>query len=419
MSFYSDWMMHTKPLPTSELYRSWGAVFCASAALTRRVHVKTNPAMPPIYPNLYVMFVSPPGTGKDMAIDRVAELLSNVKHEAPPGYGLNLAEESISAKGLVDSLASEDSVLSTRRQTPKGVEIENFHSLIICVPELGTMLSEYNPALISNLNELYNCRPSFRDRVRSGALKGQATEITKPHICMMLGTQPETLSKTFPEEAFKMGFFSRTILVHEKQLNRQPLFEHQLATDHNKLDAMTEYLLSLTKLSGSFKATTGFAKAADNFHLTECDKTSVPHHRLADYNTRRFLHLIKLSMIFSAMESTEMVIREEHLEQAKELLFATETRMPQIFAGLISSRGFYSSLEELALMTAERGIANESALRRFLTKQHPVYEVRQIIEEALATGHLRVISTDKSGQRKFAAGKEYAELRVIPGGKCD
>jgi len=417
MSFFQDWMAHTQHLPTSEIYRTWGAVFCTSAALTRRVHIRTNLSMPPIYPNLYVMFVSPPGTGKDMAIDRIAELLSSVKFEAPPGYGLNLAEESISAKGLVDSLAAEDSVLSMRKQSAKGVEIESFHSLILCVPELGTMLSEYNPALISNLNELYNCRSSFRDRVRSGALKGVATEIRKPHVAMILGTQPETLNKTFPEEAFKMGFFSRTILVAEKTLNRKPLFDVNLTPDYNRLGPMTDYLLSLTKLVGTFKISSDCAKAADYFHMEECDETAVSHYKLEDYNTRRFLHLLKLSMIFSAMESTEMVVTENHWLQAKDLLFQTEKRMPALFSELISSRGFFGSLEELAILTAEKGVAKESTLRRYLTRQHPVYEVRQILDEALATGHLRVVSTDKNGQRTFAPGVQHDQLRVIPGGK--
>lgn len=95
-----SWIAYMDGLPTNKLFAEWAAVFLVSAALTRRVWVRTSEGMPPTYPNLYVALVGPPGSGKDIAINPVAKLLREASVGAPDGHGFYIGEESLSPKGL-------------------------------------------------------------------------------------------------------------------------------------------------------------------------------------------------------------------------------------------------------------------------------------------------------------------------------
>lgn len=408
-------MEYTKDLQTSPMLRTWGGLFALSAAATRRVFLRTNEAMKELYPNLYVMLVAPPGVGKDQIVDKVVDTLMSVAEEAEDGYGVNLAEESISAKGLVDALASEDSVLKLVRETRQGKKLEFFHSLTICVPELGTMLPDYNPSLVSNFNELYNCRRHFRDRVRGGATRGQATVITNPHLAMLTGTQPETLVKIFPEEAFKMGFFSRTMLIFEPTLDRKPLYNVKLTPVGHLQQQLVDHLLKVSKLTGQFQVTKPYADMADDFHLTGCDKTALLHSRFFDYNTRRSLHVQKIAMCLAlAEDKPELVLDTRHFLAALELLLDAESRMANIFKNLISSRGFQNSVEEVLMLALDNGTVNEYTIRRMLRRTHPPHEVRTIIEEIIASKDLVVLHVAEDGHRTFAhPASSQARLRAV------
>jgi hypothetical protein len=371
--------------------------------------------MKELYPNLYVMLVAPPGVGKDQIIDKVVDILMALGAEAEDGYGVTLAEESISAKGLVDALASEDSVLKLWRESKSGRKLEFFHSLCICVPEIGTMLPEYNASLVSNFNELYNCRRHFRDRIRGGASKGQATVITNPHLTMLTGTQPETLVKIFPEEAFKMGFFSRTMLIFEPKLDRKPLFNVKVTHVSHLERQLLDHLLKVSQLTGRFSTTKPYADAVDEFHVTGCDETAIRHSRFHDYNTRRSLHIQKLAMCLALAEDNPTLILElHHFEKALEILLDAESKMPNIFKNLISSRGFETAAEEVIMLALDNGTVNEYTIRRMLRRTHPPHEVRTIIEEIIAAKDLIVLFTAEDGHRVFAhPASQQARLKVV------
>ena len=369
--------------------------------------------MKELFPNLYIMLVAPPGVGKDQIIDKVVDILLELTKTAEDGYGVNLAEESISAKGLVDALASEDSVLKLVRTHNGARHLEFFHSLCVCVPELGTMLPDYNPLLVSNFNELYNCRRQFRDRIRGGAARGQATTIINPHLTMLTGTQPETLVKIFPEEAFKMGFFSRTILVYEPRLERKPLFNVKVTDVSAVEQKIIDHLHRITKLVGRFKVTRAYADMADEFHVSKCDETALRHSRFEDYNTRRSLHIHKLAMCFAlAEDEPTLQLDARHFQSAFDFLCRAEVRMPDIFKNLISSRGFHNAVEEIVMLAQEKRTISEAEIRRVLRRTHPPHEIRIIIEEIILGGDLTVIYTDDRGVRTFAHPL-YPQLKAV------
>ena len=129
-------------------------------------------------------------------------------------------------------------------------------------------------------------------------------------------------------------------------------------------------------MRGRFKTTVEFENAMNEFNFTNPGKLT--HSRFADYNTRRALHLQKLSMICSASESNSMLITIDHFNRAKKILLTTEAIAPQVFSDIFTSDGFAHSVEQ-ALVEAKDSTITHAQLERALRRTHRPSEISHII----------------------------------------
>lgn len=400
--FIDTWMEYSQYLPAPKLFKKWGGIFAVSAALSRRCWAITDPTFPPLFPNLFLMLVGPPGCGKDMTINKIAKLLEAVGEE---GEGFNLSGESVSAKGILDMLAEEDSEFTIRANIEGKLQTQKFHSVTACVPELGTLLPEYNTQLVSILNDLYNCKPEFKERIRGRGVN-PTVKISNPHLTMLMGTQPTTLSETFPEQAYRMGFFSRTNIIFSREEHPSVLHDRTRPNMEKLFPTLITNLRSIASMAGQFKSTIAFESAINNFHLTNPGKLS--HSRFSDYNTRRSLHLYKLSIICSASESNKKVLDIEHFNRALEFLTEAEAVAPNVFGELTTSNGFSHSVEQVLESHKGRSIIAHQQLERSLRRTHKPYEVGMIIKSMINAGDLTEVKS-KAGLPKYKISRKAEE----------
>lgn len=359
-------------MPSPEIFRRWAGVSGVAGALERRCQIRTNGGV--LYPNLFILFVAPPGVGKDQAINPMRELW------AASGK-FNIAPISMTHKGLIDQLAEESSHKSII--DPETNHYESYHSLLCAVPELGVLLPAHDLGFLSALNELYNCYDLFEERIRS---KGEVLRIEKPHISIISGTQPKYLGELFPEAAYGMGFTSRIIMVYAGTPVRVTLWGKRNFNPGLKDDLISD-LKQMAILRGDFTITEEAAAAIESWHLHGCALDAPQHSRLLHYNARRIMHTLKLSMAFSVSESNNMVITLDHWNSALELLLETEELMPEIFKE-ISSGGQAAEIEELFLhlvrLYAERKKEiPESHLIHFLHTKVPANQIDFIMNTML------------------------------------
>jgi hypothetical protein len=412
--FCEAWLQYTEGQPTARIYREWAGVMAISGALTRRVWIHTSPSMPYLFPNLFTMLVGDPGAGKDIAINRVRKLWFEASFQADSTQALNIAAQSLSAKGLVDALAHDNAKLFI----DLGSKRESFQSVLICTPELGTLVPEYNPSLIANMCDLYNCNDTFGDQVRNG--KGEAIVIDKPHLAVLIGGTPSFLVSAFPEEAFEMGFFSRTILIYTNERTRSPMYADEAKDKAIRIEAnslwakLVSDIKQIAHLAGQFKVPADVRRVSNNFHERECDETAIQYSRFRDYNTRRSLHVQKLAMCFSVSHSSDLVITMEDWERALALLLKTEKLMPNIFANIRSSRGFHSTIEEVLQTGDSSRVLTEAQIIRQIRRKHAPHEVPQIIQSMLTGGDLEVVREDK-GVRVFRVKGNLPNLKLVKG----
>jgi hypothetical protein len=385
-NFLSTWMDYTSILPTPEIFRKWAALGCISAALGRRVWLHNSPAMPLLYPSLYIMLVGPPGVGKDMALNRVSDLIEEANLKADRNSHVMLGGESVSAKGILDRMGEDRAKqVATYIDSRGKQQTHEFQSLIVVAPELGTLLPEYDTRLVSNLNELYNNKSKFTETIRGGAA---VTEIKCPYLVLLLGSQPDTLGDILPDRTFRMGFTSRIIFVFAEESIKQDLISSEDRHEEELWQDLLADFADIMTAGGEFSTAPHVAGIINHFHREGAAHTNVPGMRYAHYNTRRSLHAQKLAMILSAAESNKRVIELHHWEQACTLLFEAEARMPHIFDNMLSSRGFSTEFDEMLALAGPGEIISHRELVQKLARTRAPAEVRLMVGLALETGQL-------------------------------
>jgi len=404
--FLESWMHYTQYIPAPKLFRLWAGLFVLSAASSRRVWTRTHSTFPPIFPNLYAMLVGDPGSGKDMAINTASGLLTVAQDGLSQGQGIFMGGESISAKGVLEGLLNDAALFKIRANlTGKQEQIE-FHSMLLCIPELGTTLPQYDHRLISMLNELYNCKESgFREQIR-GRGNSEATIIPRPHLAMLLGIQPATMYETFPEQSFRSGFFARVNLIYTPETIRIRPYDKTRKDLSAEVPKLITDLRSIFNVVGKMKETPEYEELLGDF--SEGRPKDVNHSRFLDYNVRRWFHLHKVAMLCSLSESNSLRLEPKHFHRAKAFLFEAEKNMPHVFSGLSTSDGFQHSVEQTLCSAGDSTIISHQQLERTLRRTHRPHEVGAIIRSMIGAGDIVEIE-GQTGPSKYTIAKTEKE----------
>ena len=398
--FIGDFLHYTGELTSPHIFRLWTAISTIAGVLERRVWV--NSVGKRTYPNMFLMLVAPPGIGKSVAINEAVSIWS-------AAGTINIAPNSLPGKGLIDEL--EDEKKQKTAVDPETDKRESYHTMSIPAPEMGTLIPSHDLGFLSMLNELFDCGPHYNERTRTG---GQHY-IEKPHVNLIVGTQPKYLGSTFPEEAFGMGFTSRVVMIYSAdEVRVDDLFDDSsTGRDKDTYDKLVKHAQEASELIGPFEVTQEAKKAFMDWY-SEGMPPQPQHSKLAHYNTRRQFHLMKLIQIFSVSRSLEQVITLEDFEIAKMVLLEAEAQMPEIFKE-ISVGSQSAEIEETYNYLFQQYVKNgrnpvkEQKLHYFLSRRVPTYQIESIIETMLNAG-LMVQVQDTLGQstRKFkpATGME-------------
>lgn len=373
-----SWEKYSEPLRAHPLFKKIGGLSLLSAVLTRKVWLQSDPVMPFIFPNLYILLCGPPGSGKDVVINTIRNLLTAMMEGMEQQQGVNIGPESISTKGLIDALADDEARLAFSYYDGSKTNTVHYHSLYVAVGEFGAFMPEYNTQMVSYINDLYNCKPSFGERVR-GRGTSSTVKIENPHLALLIGTQPAVFSRIVPEEAFQMGFTSRLIICNVREIIKRPFFGTG-SRDVTLFDKIASDLRVVSLLAGEYKADKHFKERMEIFDIE--NPNQINHSRFVDYNTRRSLHLAKLAMCCAAAESNELVLKETYFEQALSYLMLAEKDAPTLFDDLITSQGFHHTVEQV-LHTKPQAIITHAELERKLRRTHKPHEVGQIIRSMI------------------------------------
>jgi len=140
--------------------------------------------------------------------------------------------------------------------------------------------------------------------------------IENPQLNILSGTTPSNLLRFIPEFAWEQGFTSRVIMVFS---NDKPIIDVFNTPFREVPKEMIHDMEVISKLHGQFGWSEPWAQAMHNWKLGGfgVEGFKPPSHpKLKHYCSRRFAHMIKLSMIASIDRGNSLQLEKQDFNTA-------------------------------------------------------------------------------------------------------
>lgn len=370
---------YTNDIQSPNAFRKWAGIVAVAGAIERKVWLLSQGA--PIYPNLYVFLVGPPGSGKTRAVSECEQLW-----RALPEH--KIAPTSLTKASLIDA------VKEAERALPGHPDLGTYNSLLLASKEFSALLPGYDPDFMNALTYLYDNEP-YGEKRRS---KDTDFVIKNPCLNMIACTTPSYLNETLPAGAWDQGFLSRTIIAYSEVADIAPL---HLLEDGKKRDthlekALKQDIQTIGSRVGKIAFERDAAEALEAWNKARREHEP-KHPRLTHYNTRRMVHLLKLSLI-AAVDRGSQNIAILDVQRAQDWLTEVESVMADIFLAMASG-GDARVINEahhwmIVRQVRENRATTGAELRQYLAGRIPSHSVERVVELMLRTGAIQATGTD-------------------------
>jgi hypothetical protein len=321
-----------------------------------------------IYPNIYVIYVGPPGV---------------VRKSTTAGY----------AESLLQGDDLDINISSTAMSSSKLVEVlseVNDGSMSILSSELGTFMNVSQDEMYDLLTDLYDGKIKYEYATRSHGLE----IVENPCLNFLAATTPSWVSEQMPLHVIGGGFASRCIFIFENQRRRKQLYYNLDWRSYSDLGKKLEHdLAHIASLEGEVKHdSTATQDAIESWYQNEADERR--DDRVEGYFNRKHVHLHKVAMILSLCERDDLVVTLTHFEAAKHILEGVEANMPKAFSGV--GRNPYSDdilkiLEFIQSFDGEPVTRKKIAQRFYHQLQGP--ELDEVLGTLTTMGELVYVDT--------------------------
>lgn len=362
-------MSYTEGVSSPPIFRLWSGIACLAGAMERRIWIETARSI--LFPNMYIALVANPGIGKGEAIRHTEHLWYKIKR-------FKVAPDDVSAASLVDAL--ED---CQQKRLFNGTELVEYSSLLIPAEEFGVFVKTHDLSFLSLLNKVWNNPRVHRDRKRH--LKKEI-DIPHPQINLLVGTQPNFLGATVPEEAWGMGFMARMLLIYAGEGISVPLFGERPDLSVQE-KALVSGLEVISDLYGNMRWEKSAMAQIEKWRLGGFQP--VPEHsKLRHYLPRRILFALKLTMIANISRSSDLIITCDDVTRGIDWLVEAEALMPDIFREMVKKsdqeviQELHFHMMRIWTRNPKKGI-HESVIYHFLGQRVMSHYVAKVFEIAV------------------------------------
>ena len=308
--FFTDYMDYAD-LPHSEapaIYHRWVCASTIGALLGRSVHFQLGPHV--VYPNQFIMLMGSPGTRKGSAMGVGKNLLKAT------GYSRFAADKTSKERFLMDMKAID---IVAGFDDLESIELDAPSESYICSGEFTDFIGQNNMEFVTMLTNLWDNLSEYKQP----KITGKCVGIHKPTVNLLGGNTVQGFALAFPPEALGNGFLSRVLMVYSDPTGTKIPWPATLS--ESKKDDLVKRLRLMKSISGNFGVSPE-AKALG----TELYSKEIPvdDPRFNYYAQRRYIHLLKLSLIIAVSDlATE--ISYTHMLRANTMLAIAEKVMPR------------------------------------------------------------------------------------------
>ena len=364
-----EYLKYTEVVRSPDIFRLWSGIATIAGALERRVWLVSAGKL--VFPNLYIVLVGHPGTGKTQAIEQTNDLWYAAKC-------LYISPHDITKARLIDSLAK-----ASHKKILKDGSLYEYNTLLVAADELGVLLPSHDTEFLSTLNRIYDNPAQHRHERR--ALGDKQIDIINPQFTIIAGTQPSYLANLLPEEAWGQGFMSRVLMVYSNEtLDPIDIFDTR-ELSKQVFALLRDKLIEFSKYHGVIKWGHPAAEAAQKWIKRGMDPEP-EHSKLEHYNRRRVINLLKL-IIISSVSHGNSEIQLEDFQRAQVWLLEAESHMPDIFREMVGKSDI-QIIDELhfflwKVFSKEKKGIHEARLYDFLRNRAPTEKIPRIIDIAM------------------------------------
>ena len=344
-----------------ETFRQFTAISTVAACLQRKCYVNWEET---IFPNLYIVLVGPPASRKNTAIVPAEKMIREL--------GIPVSAQATTPEALIrkmrkisESVAiSEESIIAPQDA-----------AMTIISKEFTAFIGVRNLDLITLLTDWYDCSDDWTRETKT-----QGTDALKNvWVNLLAATTPTALKDSLPRESIGMGLTSRIIFVYEEDKDKVIMFspgvdvwDEELGkarklddSQHEEWDLLRLDLIhdlsQVSMMQGTFIPTGDYHKAYYTWRKGHEENMPFKGTMLENYSNRKQTHIRKLSMIFSASRSNDLMLTEIDFERSLKSLNKVERKMSNVFSGIGKSE-VSETTNSIMHLLAKRGKMTQSQL---------------------------------------------------------
>lgn len=325
--FFDAYQEHFQDNFVPEQFNQWACISAVAAALERKVWLPWSDSWT-CYPNLYVLFVSGPGEGKTQALSNAVDLLEDANKKC--GGTIKVMPNQATEAAFIREL-------SYGRSFTYGSQVINQSAAYYRAAEASACLKNIFGDFLACLTDLYDCPNKW---ARATISSGGPIEMKNVCVNLLAASTFDYLNELVNDKNIMGGFASRLIYVlSQKTSIRAQKFQNGGQSDdqlrrtrnQNRIK-LVEDLKHIHGLMGRFTADSEFAAAWESWWVeSETFRKACPSEKLQSLYVRQNLHLLKTSMVFSACESDDLILKKKHWERAIGLVEPCMKNIPHIF----------------------------------------------------------------------------------------
>lgn len=291
----------------SEHFIIWTGIFTLASAMRRHAKIPRDIlGSYEISPNVYILFVAPPGRArKSTTLNYAEDLLDGLR-------GVTKAPTIVTQASLLNRLVTSDD-----------------SSIYVLSAEFGSFIKKSGIEMFEFLTDIFDGRKNIEASTISRGIEFAE----RPCVNLLGATTPKWIAENMPESVIGGGFASRVIFIYVPNVRRRQLYYRQL--DHDVLDKLKKDLISdLQHIADNIKGDYDIDEEAETF-MQEWYKKNADegekHEKLSGYFERKPAHIHKIAMLIRASYTDNKTISLPDILSAKDLLEMLEPKLSTIF----------------------------------------------------------------------------------------
>lgn len=377
--FFELYFKYIGKTESPRVFHRWTAISIIGALLGRNVRIDLGHYE--IYPNQYILLMGSPGARKSSAIGIGKKIIKTAGYE-------NFSADRTSKEALWQDMTT---MQMKGHEDEDGLEeliLDKPVELFIVADEFNDFMGTKNEEFATALSKMWDC-PDF---YQTSTKRSDNAFITKPTINILGGNTPGNIAKAFGPEAINSGFFSRIVFVHGTAIvDEADLITFPEPPDSKlRKDVIVRLEDIHISLMGSFKLGTNVKTILDRVYKKF---PGIDDYRFNYYQTRRFIHLLKLIQVLAAARLT-MEVTEEDCIRANTLLHLAELYMPHSLGefGKAKNSDVANTVMEV-LKSSRHPLTVANLWKKVSQDLNKIQELVEIIRGMQQAGRIQQINT--------------------------